>query len=360
MVAESRLNTPQTGLIAVPSFGRAREFFTLKTRAGGGEKKRKQRRHPGCQSAINWIAFQAKLWGWSMARKRLSARLRLLLGCVCVCAYENESWHERLFCLAAAQWCKPLETAPLFFVFFSGSASSRLRTLAETLDKPGRPYSPCYEPATSLCPPSNQWLKGGRIKSATSATYADDILLYSSFMWSFVFPSQSANQYSYLLRNQSKGWEMCWMDLLDIFIFISILYIYYVYLSLVTWHRGSFQSYNCETDNKKCLWVFLIRVKGQWQPLFGAQHSSILFHVVTIVQIWCFGLWQTVSCSTFPPKILSVNQTDSQSNFLTDSGEKMLGCTISHPKPSKSAPTFFLFVVSTPPKRMMSYIEKCR
>lgn len=133
--------------------------FTLKTRAGGGEKKRKQRRHPGCQSAINWIAFQAKLWGWSMARKRLSARLRLLLGCVSVCAYENESWHERLFCLAAAQWCKPLETASLFFFVFSGSASSRLRTLAETLDKPGRLYSPCYEPATSLYPLSNQWRK---------------------------------------------------------------------------------------------------------------------------------------------------------------------------------------------------------
>lgn len=172
--------------------------------------------------------------------------------------------------------------------------------------------------------------KGGRIKSATSATYADDILLYSSFMWSFVFPSQSANQYSYLLRNQSKGWEKCLMDLLDSYIFISILYIYYVYLSLVTWHRGSFQSYNCEPD-KKWLWVLLIRLKGQWQPLFGAQHSSIVLHVVTIVQIWCFGLWQT--CSTFP-QILSVNQT----------GEKMLGCTISHPKPSKPAPTFFFYV----------------
>lgn len=78
-------------------------------------KKLKQSNHPGCQSAINWIAFQAKLWGWSMARKCLSTRLQLLLGCVCVCAYENESWHERLFCLAAAQWCKPLETAASVF-----------------------------------------------------------------------------------------------------------------------------------------------------------------------------------------------------------------------------------------------------
>lgn len=87
-------------------------------------KKQKQSNHPGCQSAINWIAFQAKLWGWSMARKCLSTRLQLLLGCVCVCAYENESWHERLFCLAAAQWCKPLETAPLFFRLITVSTLS--------------------------------------------------------------------------------------------------------------------------------------------------------------------------------------------------------------------------------------------
>lgn len=112
---------PADSIDCGPIIWSASLVFTLKTRARG---KKKQSNHPGCQSAINWIAFQAKLWGWSMARKRLSTRLRLLLGCVCVCAYENESWHERLFCLAAAQWCKPLEMAPLFFRLISVSTLS--------------------------------------------------------------------------------------------------------------------------------------------------------------------------------------------------------------------------------------------
>lgn len=214
--------------------GLASFHFEKRERVDGKKKKRerKQRRHPGCQSAINWIAFQAKLWGWSMARKRLSARLRLLLGCVCVCAYENESWHERLFCLAAAQWCKPLETAPLFFFFLLlllfGSSPSRRCLRTETWDKAGPSLLALLWTRfiAGLYAPSNQWPERGRINSPTYATHADDIVLYFSLMRR-CFSVSVGDSVSFFFCSGTKA--------KDVFNGPS------VYLSLVMWHLGSFQ-----------------------------------------------------------------------------------------------------------------------
>lgn len=131
--------------------------FTLKTRA---REKKKQFNHPGCQSAINWIAFQAKLWGWSMARKRLSTRLRLLLGCVCVCV----PMKMRVGTRGSSVSRRPSDANPLKWrlCFFGSSPSRRcLRTLAETLGEPRRVCSPCCEPVRSLYAPSNQWSRWG-------------------------------------------------------------------------------------------------------------------------------------------------------------------------------------------------------